>query len=186
MNTRRRFIKEITMIGAAAFCLSPTDIFATPLPKRQKPKASDGAVVLFQGDSITDGNRGRNTDPNHIMSHGYAFSIASRVGADYPEKKYQFYNRGISGNKLNDLEKRWQAETLDLKPAVLSILVGVNDSSSVVFKREPIITPEKYEEIYAMLLEQTKAAFPKILFVLCEPFILPVGRIQENWLIFAE
>jgi lysophospholipase L1-like esterase len=140
-----------------------------------------GAVILFQGDSITDGNRGRNTDPNHIMGHGYAFSIASRVGADYPEKKYQFYNRGISGNKVTDLEKRWQVETLDLKPDVLSILVGVNDSSSVVFKREPIISVEKYEETYTSLLEQTKAAFPNILFVLCEPFILKGGRVTENW-----
>ena len=26
-----------------------------------------GARILFQGDSITDGNRGRGTDPNHIL-----------------------------------------------------------------------------------------------------------------------
>ena len=138
-------------------------------------------VVLFQGDSITDGNRGRNTDPNHIMGHGYAFSIASRLGADYPEKKYQFYNRGISGNKVNDLAKRWQVETLDLKPDVLSILVGVNDSGSVVFKREPIITIEKYEAIYQSLLDETRSTFPDIVFVLCEPFILKVGKVKENW-----
>ena len=138
-------------------------------------------VVLFQGDSITDGNRGRNTDPNHIMGHGYAFSIASRLGADYPEKKYQFYNRGISGNKVNDLAKRWQVETLDLKPDVLSILVGVNDSGSVVFKREPIITIEKYEAIYQSLLDETRSTFPDIVFVLSEPFILKVGKVKENW-----
>jgi len=60
-------------------------------------------------------------------------------------------------------------------------LVGVNDSSSVVLKRQPLISVEKYEEIYTSLLEQTKAAFPTILFVLCEPFILPVGKVKENW-----
>jgi hypothetical protein len=32
-----------------------------------------GARVLFQGDSITDGNRGRSADPNHILGHGYVF-----------------------------------------------------------------------------------------------------------------
>lgn len=26
-------------------------------------------VFLFQGDSITDGNRGRDEDPNHILGH---------------------------------------------------------------------------------------------------------------------
>ena len=180
-NSRRKFIKGAALTSIAACCLPSTESFATAAARKSNQLLKNGAVILFQGDSITDGNRGRNSDPNHIMGHGYAFSIASRVGADYPEKRYQFYNRGISGNKINDLEKRWQAETLDLKPDVLSILVGVNDSSSVVFKREPIIPIEKYEETYTSLLEQTKTAFPNILFVLCEPFILKGGRVTENW-----
>jgi lysophospholipase L1-like esterase len=180
-NSRRKFIKGAVLTGIAACCLPSAESFASVSARKLNQTLKNGAVILFQGDSITDGNRGRNTDPNHIMGHGYAFSIASRVGADYPGKKYQFYNRGISGNKVNDLEKRWQAETLDLKPDVLSILVGVNDSNSVVLKREPVITIEKYEEIYTSLLDQTKAAFPNILFVLCEPFILQVGKVKENW-----
>ena len=180
-NSRRKFIGRATVASLAACCLPSAESFAAATVRRQNQTLKTGAVILFQGDSITDGNRGRNSDPNHIMGHGYAFSIASRIGADYPEKKYQFYNRGISGNKVNDLENRWKAETLDLKPDVLSILVGVNDSSSVVFKREPVITVEKYEEIYTSLLEQTKATFPDILFVLCEPFILKGGRVTENW-----
>ncbi|MBW8332560.1 MAG: SGNH/GDSL hydrolase family protein [Prolixibacteraceae bacterium] len=179
-NSRRKFIKGAALTGIATFCLSSAESFAA-VTQTQIKTLKNGAVILFQGDSITDGNRGRNTDPNHIMGHGYAFSIASRVGADYPEKRYQFYNRGISGNKVNDLEERWQAETLDLKPDVLSILVGVNDSGSVVFKRDPVIPIEKYEEIYTSLLVQTKAAFPNILFVLCEPFILKGGSVTENW-----
>jgi lysophospholipase L1-like esterase len=180
-SSRRSFIKGIATTGVAAFCLPGIKTFALDINKEARLKAHKGMVILFQGDSITDGNRGRNTDPNHIMGHGYAFSIASRVGADYPEKRYVFYNRGISGNKVNDLADRWQPDTLDLKPDVLSVLVGVNDSSSIVFKREPLISVEKYEETYISLLEQTKAAFPDILFVLCEPFILPVGKVKENW-----
>jgi hypothetical protein len=35
-----------------------------------------GARILFQGDSITDGNRGRSTDSNHILGHGYVFITA--------------------------------------------------------------------------------------------------------------
>lgn len=169
------------MTGMGACFLPSAETFAAVDTRPQNQTLKNGAVILFQGDSITDGNRGRNTDLNHIMGHGYAFSIASRVGADYPEKRYQFYNRGISGNKVNDLEKRWQTDTLDLKPDVLSILVGVNDSSSVVLSREPVISPQKYEETYQLLLEQTLQRFPNILFVLCEPFILPVGRVKENW-----
>jgi len=117
-NSRRKFIKGAALTSIAAYCLPSSESFAAVAQLRNQ-SLKNGAVILFQGDSITDGNRGRNTDPNHIMGHGYAFSIASRVGADYPEKRYQFYNRGISGNKVNDLEKRWQTDTLDLKPDLL-------------------------------------------------------------------
>jgi lysophospholipase L1-like esterase len=57
----------------------------------------------------------------------------------------------------------------------------VNDSSSVVFNWQPVVSLEKYEETYDKLLEQTKTAFPNILFVLCEPFILKGGKVTENW-----
>ena len=64
-----------------------------------------GARILFQGDSITDGNRGRSADPNHILGHGYAFLIAAKFGAAFPEAKLEFFNRGVSGNTVLDLEK---------------------------------------------------------------------------------
>lgn len=180
-DSRRKFIQVAAMAGFATICFQGFDARGTLPAVRPNRKLKNGAVILFQGDSITDGNRGRNTDPNHIMGHGFAFSIASRIGADYPEKKYQFYNRGISGNKINDLEKRWQTDTLDLKPDVLSMLVGVNDASSIVFKREPQITIENFESTYKSLLNQTLAQFPELIIVLCEPFILQVGRVKENW-----
>lgn len=178
-QSRRKFIGNTAVAGLASCFLSASESSANSVQTEKRLK--NGAVILFQGDSITDGNRGRNEDPNHIMGHGYAFSIASRVGADFPEKNYKFYNRGISGNKVTDLAERWQKDTLDLKPDILSILVGINDSSSVVTNWKPVITVEKYEETCNMLLEQTKAAFPDILFVLCEPFILKVGKVAENW-----
>lgn len=171
----------MALTGTASLIMPRMETFAMESNSVHKQKATNGMVVLFQGDSITDGNRGRNADPNHIMGHGYAFSIASRVGADYPEKRFVFYNRGISGNKVIDLAARWQTDTLDLNPDVLSILIGVNDSSSVVLKWEPIVSVEKYEATYKSILNQTLAKFPDILFVLCEPFILPVGKVKENW-----
>lgn len=181
-NSRRFFLEKLALTGAAAACLP--HLQAMPFENQEPEKkinAKEGMVVLFQGDSITDGNRGRNNDPNHIMGHGYAFSIASRLGADYPEKRFNFYNRGISGNKVNDLANRWRTDTLDLQPDILSILVGINDSASVVFNREPVIPVEKYEEIYRTLLVETRAQFPNIVFVLCESFLLPVGSVKENW-----
>jgi lysophospholipase L1-like esterase len=181
LNSRRDFVRKIALTGLAACSLPAFKTIAGDAGNSAKSKRSDNLVFLFQGDSITDGNRGRNTDPNHIMGHGYAFSVASRLGADYPEKKLTFYNRGISGNKVTDMEARWQKDTLELKPDVLSILIGINDSASVVFNRQPVVSAEQYEEVYKSLLDKTKAQFPDVLFVLCNPFVLPVGKVKDNW-----
>ena len=137
-----------------------------------------GARILFQGDSITDGNCGRSADPNHILGHGYAFLIAARQGAALPEAKLDFMNRGVSGNTVLDLEKRWPKETLELKPDVLSILIGVNDSSHAV----PL---DQYEQTYDKLLADARAANPRLKLVLGEPFTLPAGQRKngyESWL----
>lgn len=130
--------------------------------------------ILFQGDSITDGNRGRGADPNHILGHGYAFIIAAKYGGALPELELEFLNRGISGNTVLDLEKRWEKDTLDLKPDVLSILIGVNDAGRGV----PL---DQYEAVYDQLLTQTKTALPGVKLVLGEPFGLPVGAKKTQW-----
>lgn len=137
------------------------------------PAFTPGARILFQGDSITDGNRGRSADPNHILGHGYAFIIAAKYGAAFPETKLDFMNRGVSGNTVLDLEKRWVKDTLDLKPDILSILIGVNDNG----KNVPL---DQYEQIYDKLILDAKAANPKIKLVLGEPFVKPVATINEG------
>ena len=174
-QSRRSFLKN-TSFGAAALGLSSLAALGAQVASNTKP---EGLTILFQGDSITDGNRGRNEDPNHIMGHGYAFSIASRVGADFPEKKLKFYNRGISGNKVSDLAVRWQKDTLNLKPDLLSLLVGVNDANAAI-KANDINVTASYEEVYRSLLDQVKQQNGNCLLVLCQPFILPVGRVKEN------
>ncbi len=133
-----------------------------------------GARILFQGDSITDGNRGRSADPNHILGHGYAFIIAAKYGAAFAAMNLDFLNRGSSGNTVRELQKRWDKDTIDLKPDVLSILIGVNDQSHGV----PL---DEYERTYDGLIAQARAANPKLRLVLCEPFTLPVGRRKDGY-----
>ena len=182
-NSRRNFLKNAGLISLAAVVSPNILLNASPINSAAKPntktKSGDGFVFLFQGDSITDGNRGRSTDPNHIMGHGYAFSIASRVGADHPEKHLTFYNRGISGNKVSDLAARWQTDCLDLKPDVLSILVGINDIDYAINSGDKLLLL-RFEETLQFLLAQAKAVNPNVLIVLCLPFILPVGRVAER------
>lgn len=111
-------------------------------------------TFVFQGDSITDGNRGLNTDPNHEMGHGYAYGVASRVGTDFPTAGFNFCNRGISGNTVIDLEKRWQIDTLDLKSDVSSILIGFNDAAANPELNSSAKTITQYEIGYRKLLQK--------------------------------
>jgi lysophospholipase L1-like esterase len=143
---------------------------------------------LFQGDSITDGNWGQVgsaerqlTDGNHILGHGYVFAAASRIGADFPQRGFTFHNRGMSGHRVADLEKRWKTDTLDLKPDVLSILVGVNDTGATIENRPDAYGAAVFEKKYRGLLRQCKDANSHIIFVLGLPFAYPVGSIKEKW-----
>ncbi|MDB6139430.1 MAG: family lipolytic protein [Verrucomicrobiaceae bacterium] len=138
------------------------------------PAFTQGAHILFQGDSITDGNRGRTADPNHILGHGYQFIIAAKYGAVLAERDLTFINRGISGNTVLDLENRWQKDTLELKPDLLSILIGVNDDGKNV-------SMEQYEQVYDKLLTGARAANPQVKLVLGEPFRLWKGDRPGNW-----
>jgi lysophospholipase L1-like esterase len=178
-TSRRDFIRKIGISGLAAMSL-PKIISATNSKERSQDSGkSKGLTFLFQGDSITDGNRTRDNDWNHIMGHGYAYLIASRLWYDYPDKVLMFYNRGVSGNRVRDLDARWQKDTLNLKPDVISILIGVNDVLAIIKNTDPD-TIEKFKKIYKRILEKTKDALPNTQIVLCEPFILPLGWVNEK------
>jgi len=123
VNKRRDFLKQSFALSTAS-SLAPQLLNAISLAEINS-KDGDGITFLFQGDSITDGNRSRNDDWNHVMGHGYQFIIASKLWYDFPKKGFHLFNRGINGNKVNDLAARWQKDTLDIKPDVLSILIGI-------------------------------------------------------------
>ena len=177
LNDRRSFLKRATTFGVGASL--PFGLL-NAIPTSFAGEAGDGYTFLFQGDSISDGNRTRDKDWNHVMGHGYQYIIASKLWYDFPKKDFHFFNRGISGNKVTDLTVRWQKDALDLKPDLLSILIGINDVSAFL-AGEKNFTPEEYEKNYRALLLQTKEQLPGIDFVLCEPFVLPVGRVKEKW-----
>jgi lysophospholipase L1-like esterase len=176
-SARRDFVKRMSVAGLALTGLSiscPTTNAAVLTPEK------DNLLFLFQGDSITDGNRGRNEDPNHIFGHGYCFAVASRIGADFPSHGFKFINRGISGNSINDLEKRWQTDTLDLKPDVLSLLIGINDVNELIEGKEGALDAKGFEHLYRKLLTQCKEQNPGLLIVLGLPFFFASGWRKDQ------
>lgn len=180
-QSRRSFIRQSAVMGTAvSFTGILQEAHAAP-----GDRIGNDAVILFQGDSITDGNRTRDKDWNHIMGHGYAYLISSRLWYDHPEKKYHFINRGISGNKVTDLAERWQTDTLDLKPDVLSIMIGVNDVLANISGNKAF-SAERYENDYRGLLAGTLTGLPNIKLVICAPFILPGARTNDKFELWTD
>lgn len=137
-------------------------------------------VILFQGDSITDGGRGRNDDPNHILGHGYAYLIAAKLGLEMAEQEPYFVNRGVSGDRISDLYARWNEDAISIKPDILSLLIGVNDLWRWISGEASGVT-DRFERAYQHLLEETAEVLPEAKLVLCEPFILRTGATLEKW-----
>lgn len=140
-------------------------------------------TIVFQGDSITDAGRDYDLKlpANKGMGIGYPFLVMAQLRASEPEKDWQIFNRGISGNRIVDLYARWKRDALNLKPDILSILIGVNDTWHEYPGRNGVEVP-RYAQFYRMLLEWTKQVCPETKLVLLEPFVLPFGAVQPHWL----
>ncbi len=142
-----------------------------------------GRRILFIGDSITDGAWGggkgnskeRNeTDLNHVFGHGFMAICAYKLQGNYPEKEYQFFNRGISGDNIPGLAKRWKEDVLDMHPDVLSVLVGIND----IFRSDYNVA--EWEKMYRGLLKEARQANPHLDIILCTPFTENTGNWKEE------
>jgi lysophospholipase L1-like esterase len=185
--SRRNFIMS-SAAQAAGVASIPLILSATLPADKKKPSGSallkKNGVVLFQGDSITDAGRNRKEQkPNNAGSFGggYALMAAAALLAEMPEKNLTIYNRGISGNKVYQLAERWKEDCLDLKPDLLSILIGVND---YWHKRNGNYdgTTEVYEKDFRALLKRTKEALPDTTLIICEPFSVDGGTaIGDGW-----
>jgi len=135
------------------------------------------AVVLFQGDSITDCGRDRANDKS--LGFGYAAMAAAWFSALYPESGVTFLNRGISGNRVKDLLARWEDDCLALQPDWVSILIGINDCWRRYDRNDPTPVEEFYDgyrKLLTLVRERTKAGL-----ILCEPFVLPYPEDRKAW-----
>ena len=135
------------------------------------------ALVLFQGDSITDNGRSRKNDRE--LGGGYAMMSAGLFSALFPGKNVRFLNRGVSGDGIADLQRRWDQDCLHLKPTWVSILIGINDTWNR-YKHNRGVSAEAFEAIYRDILvrmrDQTAARL-----ILCEPFLLPTPQDRLQW-----
>ncbi len=148
------------------------------------PMFNDQHVILFQGDSITDAGRDRALlEPNlsAALGMGYAQHTAAALLSRFAEKRLQIYNRGVGGNIVQQLEERWEADCLQLRPDLLSVLIGINDTARSHRPGQSGFSVADFDKCLRRLLIQARQQNPQIRLVVCEPFMALVRDEQKAW-----
>jgi len=132
----------------------------------------NNAVILFQGDSVTD--CGRSRIRNNGLGSGYVRMIAAYLKKTAPGAGIRVLNRGVSGNRAIDLVERWQKDCIDLNPSYLSILIGINDTWRAFDANDPTADVTFKARCRTILEETLKKTQAKI--ILLSPFLLDVNE----------
>lgn len=183
-NNRRSFIKKAALGGLMA--ISIPEILSASMSSSGVKRNSllKDNVILFQGDSITDA--GRNKEDNSynnakVLGSGYPMLTGAALLEKFAALNLKVYNKGISGNKVYQLAERWDNDCLNIKPDILSILIGVNDIWHKL-NGQYNGTVDIYRKDYIALLERTKKALPNVKLIICEPFaVRGVKAVDDKW-----
>ncbi len=120
------------------------------------------SIVLFQGDSVTDCHR----DRNDAKSMGESYVKAMN---EYLSRfEIQVINKGISGNKVNNLLERFDNDFKQVNPDCIFILIGVNDTWHDYPNQK---TTKQFEEEYELLINKIQKEI-NVPIILLEPFII--------------
>lgn len=132
--------------------------------------------ILFIGDSITD--CGRDYSDIESLGNGYVNILYN----GFLKYNYTVINKGIAGNKVADILNRIEKDCIDLKPDLVSILIGINDVWHFMnldyydIKAEM----ERFERVYRDITEKIKSSGIENIFII-EPFVLPYPEDRKMW-----
>ncbi|MEO0895513.1 MAG: SGNH/GDSL hydrolase family protein [Bacteroidota bacterium] len=181
---RRNFLLNTSIISLGIPALIQQ--FNADKTQQSEWTVAQGSTILFQGDSITDGGRNKGryyANQAGGMGGGYVQHIVTELLGKYPEKGLRCYNRGISGHKVFQLAERWEDDCLQLKPDVLSILIGVNDFWHTLTHNYKG-TVDIYESDLRALLDRTLKELPDVRLIVAEPFVIKGGSAidEQAWI----
>lgn len=126
---------------------------------------SEGSIVAM-GDSITQGG-------------GYLRDADAVIAVQYPDLKIpKIINKGISGQKAEDLVARFDRDVIGNKPAVVTICIGINDVWHRLGKPHDDQVLKNYRANVTKMVEKAQAA--KISVVLLAPTVIEENAATEG------
>lgn len=141
-------------------------------------KIAPYSKFLLIGDSITDAGRDPSGEPTPWnrstgLGHGYVAYLQAWLDVTLPAHRIRVINRGVGGNTILDLEARWTADVLEMRPDWLSVCIGINDvwrQFDCPLRPEKHVLPEQYEATYRRLLSATRPRLQGLL--LLTPYVI--------------
>ena len=127
--------------------------------------------IVFAGDSITDAGSYRKPVEEFT---GYVKYIAEELG-----DKHQYFNRGISGNRVVDVLNRYEKDIFAEKPDILTLLIGINDVWRY-FDSNLYTSPQEFSGYIREILTKARKDFPNVKIIVLEPFLIPEPS-RESW-----
>ena len=149
------FAVVLSLIGPA-----PSDT-----PKQLQLKPGDQIVAI--GDSIT-------------AAGGYLRDIDTVLASQYADLKLpKVINKGISGQKAEDLVGRFDADVIKLKPAYVTISIGINDVWHRVGSPHDAKILAAYKKNVATMVDHAQQAGIKVI-LLTPTLILEDPKSEGN------
>ncbi|MEI6233845.1 MAG: SGNH/GDSL hydrolase family protein [Planctomycetota bacterium] len=136
------------MVGAMAFAGD-----AAALKKDDK--------IIMLGDSITQGGGG---------PKGYITVVQNTLNEKHKDLGIKVINKGISGNKVGNLQARLQKDVLDLKPNLVFIYIGINDVWHWDMGKGKGTTKEDFEAGLKDIIGKIKGVGARV--ILCTPSVI--------------
>ncbi len=142
----------------------------------------DGMTVLFQGDSVTDCSRDRSIESGmECLGEGYPMVFAEIYNTLFPDNKVKFVNRGVSGDRTNNLLERYEKDFKAVNPDFISIMIGINNTWRNFDGQEDYCSAERFESEYEELLAKIKADLPDAKILIIEPFAFTAHPERNTW-----
>ncbi len=117
--------------------------------------------IIFFGDSITE---------QGVKPNGYVTILRDTLNA--LRQKIEVIGAGISGNKVNDLQRRLENDVLTKKPSIVVIYIGINDVWHFEFASRGLTGTPKPEFEKGLKDIITKIQSDGATVILCTPSVI--------------
>ncbi len=126
--------------------------------------------IVFFGDSITDS--GRNPHDPADLGVGFVKIAAGKLRLLYPDAELELLNRGVGGDRTEQLLARVEKDVVEEHPDVVVLQVGINDVWHR-FLNGTVVTPERFEHNYSEIVRRIKETGASV--IVMQPFVLRMG-----------